>query len=114
MKVLQINAVFGFGSTGIIVEDIHKSLLNEGIESFVAYSTSKYNDNEIIGGYKIGTGFGKKIHALLGRINGKQAYFSSFATKKLLKKIKEISPDVVMLHNLHSNYINVNMLLKYQ
>ena len=113
MKILQINAVYGVGSTGVIVKDIHELCLKEGIESFVAYSSSNIPQNEIINGYKIGGTFGKKLHALFCRINGMQGYFSSFSTRKLLKYIDSIKPDVVQLHNLHSNYIHLNMLLKF-
>jgi hypothetical protein len=35
MKVLHINAVYRFGSTGMIVEDIHNLSLENGIESYV-------------------------------------------------------------------------------
>ena len=64
-------------------------------------------------GYIIGGTLGKKIHAVLSRLGGKQAYFSSFATKKLIKHIENVKPDIVHLHNLHSNFVNLNMLLKY-
>jgi len=37
MKILQINSVCGIGSTGQIVLDIHKTLLNSGHESYIAY-----------------------------------------------------------------------------
>lgn len=113
MRVLQINAVYGIGSTGVIVKDIHELSLKNGIESYVAYSTSTIPSENIKNGYVIGKKAGKKIHALLSRINGKQAYFSSLTTRKLIKYIGMIKPDVVHLHNLHSNYINLNMLLKY-
>ena len=113
MKVLHINAVYGMGSTGVIVEDIHKLCLEENIESFVAYSTSKYKNEEIVGGIQIGKPLGKKMHAVLCRINGMQAYFSRLATKAFLNKVKSISPDIVVLHNLHSNYINLNMVLRF-
>lgn len=113
MRVLQINSVYGIGSTGVIVKDIHEMCLSEGIESFVAYSSSNVPKNEIKNGYKIGRSFGKKLHAFLSRISGMQGYFSRFSTKKLLSYIKKIKPDIVQLHNLHSNYINLNMLLKF-
>ena len=54
-----------------------------------------------------------KIHAFLSHLTGKQAYFSKHRTKKLLKRLDEIMPDVVHLHNLHHNYVNLNMLLSY-
>ena len=113
MKVLQINAVYGVGSTGVIVRDIHELCLENGIESYVAYSTSNIPSEEIKNGYVIGNTPEKKLHALLGRINGKQAYFSKSATKKLIAYIKEIKPDVVHLHNLHSNFVHLNMLLDF-
>lgn len=113
MKVMQINAVYATGSTGYIVSDIHTLSIENGIDSYVAYSTSPLEDNEIINGYQIGNTIGKKIHALLGRLNGKQAYFSQIATWKLLKYIGTIEPDIVHLHNLHSNYIHLNILLDY-
>lgn len=113
MKVLHINAVYGIGSTGVIVEDIHKLSMKSGIDSYVAYSSTNNNSNDVINGYKIGKTLDKKIHALLSRINGKQGYFSNDATKELIKHINEIKPDIVHLHNLHSNYIYLNKLLEY-
>lgn len=113
MKVLQINAVYHDGSTGVIVEDLHNIAIANNIESYVAYSTSSIPYGDISNGYQIGNIFGKKLHAALCRINGKQAYFSRFATLRLLKFIKKIKPDAVHLHNLHSNFIHLNMLLKY-
>ena len=111
MRVLQVNAVYGVGSTGVIVEDIHKLSIEKGIESYVAYSTT--NKCKVPNGYKIGNNLGKKIHALFSRINGMQAYFSRYATRQFIQYIDRIKPDIVHLHNLHSNYINLNMLLKY-
>ena len=112
MKVMQINAVYGVGSTGVIVEDLHNLSLENGIDSYVSYSTTNKNPDEIKNGYIIGGTLGKKIHAVLSRVGGKQAYFSSFATKKLIKHIENVNPDIVHLHNLHSNFVNLNMLLK--
>jgi glycosyltransferase involved in cell wall biosynthesis len=113
MKALQINATYGIGSTGTIVKDLHELSMNQGIDSYVAYSLASVRPKNIKNGYKIGWAFGKKIHALFCRINGKQGYFSRCATKRLIKYITKINPDVVHLHNLHSNYINLNMLLQY-
>lgn len=113
MRLLQINAVYGVGSTGVITRDIHSMALRNNIDSFVAYSSTEGKDTDVTGGYKIGGRLGKKMHALFCRINGMQAYYSRHSTKKLLKYINNIKPDVVHLHNLHSNYINLNMLLDF-
>ena len=113
MRVLQINAVYDVGSTGVIVRDIHELCLSAGIESYVAYSTSPRACADIRNGYRIGGVFGKKLHAVLGRINGKQAYFSRYATAGLIRYIKKIKPDIVHLHNVHSNYLHLNKLLRF-
>lgn len=113
MKVMHINAVYGVGSTGVIVEDLHNLSLKNGIESYVAYSTTNQNSDEITNGYVIGGRFGKKVHAVLCRLGGKQAYYSQYATKQLQKYMDKVQPDIVHLHNLHSNYIHLNSLLEY-
>ncbi len=110
MRVLQINANYGFGSTGLIVKDISDMLTQEGYESFCAYQKSS---ERISSGYQIGKPIDWKIHAVLCRIFGRQGYYSSLATKKLLLYIDSIKPDIVHLHNLHSNYINISILLHY-
>lgn len=111
MKVLQINAVYGHGSTGVITRDIEQLCEMYGIECYVASPDSKVC--EANRGYKIGNIIDHKLHALFCRIAGKQAYFSRWATKRLLAYINKIKPDIVHLHNLHSNYIHLNMLLQY-
>lgn len=113
MKVLQINAVYGDGSTGKIVADMHELCMQSGIESYVAYSTTSMDESDIVNGYRIGGTFGKKVHAVLCRVTGKQAYYSRHATRRLLRHIDRVQPDIVHLHNLHSNFIHLNMLLKH-
>lgn len=113
MKVLQINATFANGSTGTIVQDLQQCCEENGIECHIAYASSRLPQKEIRHGYKIGNVISNKLHALLARINGKQAYFSYLPTLMLLRHIAKIQPDVIHLHNLHSNYINLNMLLRY-
>ena len=38
MKVLQLNSVYEYGSTGRIVSSIHKACLKQGIDSYVIFS----------------------------------------------------------------------------
>lgn len=113
MRVLQINAVYGCGSTGTIVQEIQSCCEKNGIEGFVAYSQTRLPASEIHNGYKIGNKLTEKWHALMSRVAGKQAYYNRFSTWLFLRWVDRIKPDVVHLHNLHSNYIHLNMLLKY-
>lgn len=113
MTVLQINATYASGSTGTIVQDLQQCCHNNGIDCYVAYAQSHLPSSQIQNGYKIGNIFSNKLHALLARVNGQQAYFSYFPTMALLRYIRQLKPDVIHLHNLHSNYINLNMLLRF-
>lgn len=110
MRVLQINATYGYGSTGMIVQDIGDTLVAHGDEVFFAYQSTA---QKMASGYQIGNKLDWKLHALWARILGKQAYASKGATKKLLQWMDEIQPDIVHLHNLHSNYIHLNTLCDY-
>ena len=111
MKVLQINAVYGWGSTGNMVKEVHEYLLQNGIKSFVA--CSQWHVEFTPGQFIIGNPVDVKMHSFMARVTGLQGYFSNRATKKLLKYIDEIKPDIVHLGNLHSNYINIIKLLDY-
>ena len=110
MRIVQINAVYGFGSTGVIVKDILSACRKEGIDCVAAYSQSK---GEVKSGYHLGNAFSNRLHAILSRISGKQGYFSCFSTWRFLRFLDNYRPDILHLHNLHGCYINVPMLLKY-
>jgi len=110
MKVLQINAVYGFKSTGVIVKDIADTLVRNGDEPYVAYQKT---NEKIENGYAIGNALDWKWHAVHARIFGKLGYASVGATKKLLKWVDKIQPDVVHLHGLHSKFIHFNLLCEY-
>lgn len=110
MKVLQINALYGFGSTGRTTKELDCELQKNGIESIVAVTKTEERKENL---YIIGDKLDWKIHAFMSRLTGKQAYFSKKATKNLLAYIDKEKPDIIHLRNLHGNYINVISLLEY-
>ena len=110
MKVVQINAVCNTGSTGRIICELSDYLNEKNIENKIFYGSGTTNYKNFV---RIGTEFDHKLHALLSRITGKQGYFSKLSTKQMLKQIKNFQPDIVHLHNLHANYINLPMLFKF-
>ena len=110
MKVVQINAVYEYSSTGRTVKELHLALKKTGYQSYV-FCTNE--SDEANGVYCMGTPLSRNIHGFLSRLSGLQGYFSYAATKRMLHKFDEIQPDVVHLRNLHGNYIHVNLLLDY-
>lgn len=111
MRVLQINSVCGIGSTGRIATDIHKMLIEQGHESYIAYGRGEAkNCNNSI---RIGNNLDVLFHVLLTRFFDMHGFGSKRATKKFIKKVKEINPDVIHLHNIHGYYINIEVLFNY-
>ncbi len=109
-KILQINIVCETGSTGRIVKYIDNLMKDEHLESYIAYGYGKTNMPNAI---KIGTKLDYYIHNILSRLFCAQGRFSYFATKRFLKKVDKIKPDIIHLHNIHGNYINYKSLFKY-
>lgn len=111
MKVLQINTVCGTGSTGRIATDIHGGLLEQGIESYIAYGRGEAHNCE--NSIKIGTNWDVKFHGLQTRIFDNHGFASKQATIKFIDEIKKLNPDVIHLHNIHGYYINIEILFNY-
>lgn len=111
MKVLQINSVCGRGSTGRIVLDIHNELMMQGHRSFVAYGREPaIGCNGVI---RIGSKYDVYLHVLRTRIFDEHGFGSRKATAKFIKKIDEIKPDIIHLHNIHGYYLNIEVLFNY-
>ena len=110
MKIVQINT-FSNKSTGTIMMNIHKKLLEEGHESYVVWGRGRKSDNkyEIYMNDKLGVYF----HGLYTRLTDKTGFASKKSTRVLLNKLDEIKPDIIHLHNIHGYYINIEMLFNY-
>lgn len=99
------------GSTGGIMMKEHKELLAKGEESYAFWGRGRNaeNDHEM----RFAMDFEFKRDALETRLDGKAGFHSIAATKRLLKRLDELKPDVVHLHNLHGYYVNVAMLFEW-
>lgn len=111
MRILQINSVYGYGSTGRIVENLHLAIKQSGNESYVIYGRGKTNDDPNV--YKIGNAIEQGFDLLATRLFNRHGQTNFFATQKMINKIEEIKPDIVHLHNLHGYYVNYIKLLEY-
>lgn len=110
MKVVQINSVCGFGSTGRIAIDISETLDSKGYENYIIYGRK---NSEYKNSIKIGGQVNIMFHLLESRLLGKHGFYSKGATKELIAKFEEIDPDIIHLHNIHGYYLNVELLFKY-
>ena len=110
MKIVQINSVFGKGSTGKICLGIAELLEKEGIDNCVMFSGTGV-DSPL--GIKYTNNKKAKITALKSRICGNFGFNSARETKSLIAKLEELSPKLVHLHNIHSHDCHFEMLLSY-
>lgn len=108
-KIVQINVVCN-GSTGKIMCDIAQKCKNKGYEIYCFFGRGK--PNKKLNCIKIGNKISTYIHVLLARV-GFNGHGSYFATKKLIKQIRKINPDIIHLHNVHGYYINIKLLFNY-
>lgn len=110
MRVLQINSVCGYGSTGNIVVDLYHELKKQGHGCCIAYGRGTAPDD--VDSYRIGTDLDVYVHGVMSRLTDKHGFYSTHATKKFVKWMKEYDPDVIHLHNLHGYYINIEVLFE--
>lgn len=110
MKVVQINAVYEYSSTGRTTMEMHEYLRSQGIESHVFCTNKSIPENNV---NKIGIiGTIRYIHFYL-ILQTVKDYIPRNPTKRLLIRLEEIKPDIVILRNLHANYLHYPSLLKY-
>lgn len=110
MKIVQINAVCGMGSTGEITVKISNMLNEHNIENYVfyTYGKSKYEQ-----GVKYSTNLTVGLNAVMAKVLGNYGFNSHFSTKKLIRKLKQIKPDIIHLHNIHGHDVNLKTFFKY-
>ena len=111
MKVLQINAVCGVGSTGRIVTDIANSLNLQGHDTLICFSRGEAEQWDHI--YRVNSKFDMRLHGLKVRLFDKCGFGSKGATRRLCEKITEYNPDVIHLHNIHGYFINLKYLFRF-
>ena len=110
-KIVQINSTLNWGSTGRIAEEIGQILIDEGSESYIAYG--RYVNQSLSENIKIGNKWDVYHHVLQTRLFDRHGLASRKATRQLIKRIKEINPDIIHLHNIHGYYLNYPILFEY-
>ena len=109
--LLQINSSANASSHGKIAEAVGRLAMEQGWRSFIAYGRRvNPSKSELI---HVGTSYDLKEHGLESRLLDNQGLASRNATKKLLRQVEEIKPDVIQLHNIHGYYLNYKLLFEY-
>lgn len=111
-KVLFIN-LGNFGSTGTIMKGIGESAESNDFCCYYAYPGTQLNkpreSNDII----ICSAIMRKVAEKVGYYTGLKGGWLFFETKRLMKRIDEIKPEIIHLHNLHDTYVHLPLLFNY-
>lgn len=110
MRYVQINAYSGGWADSIIFKK-HRELVAAGDESWVFWARGKHEQDDHL--QRIASYPEVCLDAALTRLDGRPGFHSKAITRKLLKRLDEIDPDVVHLHLLLGYYINVEMLFEW-
>lgn len=111
MKVLQVNCVYKKGSTGKITYDLHRGLLDAGIESIVCYGRGERVSE--LGVYKTCPEWYSHLNKLWSMITGVMYGGCFFSTKTLISIIKKEKPDVVHLQCINGYFVNIYRLVSW-
>lgn len=111
-KLLQFDTCLGAGSTGKIAEIIGDLAREAGWQTFMAHG-SRFAKSSSMVSFQVGSKIDEYEHYAISRLFDRHGLGSSKPTRDLIKKIKEIKPDVVQIHNIHGYYANYKMLLQF-
>ena len=110
-KLLQISIEVNSGSVGRIAEQIGEAAIQRGWDSYITYARNHLpSASKTI---KIGSKLDIYWHGAMTRLFDSHCLHSTHATKQLVKRIKEINPDVILLHHIHGYFLNMRVLFNY-
>lgn len=109
--LLQINVDTALYSCGKICEDISIVAQKQGWETYVAYGREqKAGVNKEV---KVGSMINVYEHYFEHRFFDNEGLASRWPTRKLIKEISRIKPDIVQLHDIHDHWLNYKILFEY-
>lgn len=114
-KLLQINPVVRENtSTGRIMRELGELAQAAGWESYIAYSRARdgvpTHSSKLV---PVGNGLDLLLHWLATRLFDAHGLMSRCATRQLIRRIREIDPDVVHIHNVHGYFLHYPLLCNF-
>lgn len=114
-RLLQINPVMRIStSTGRIMQEIGELAIRNGWESYIAYSKGR-DGIKPCKSWTVPVGSRGSVawHGIVTRLADRHGLASSCATRRFIREIERIRPDVVHIHNIHGYFLNYRILFKY-
>lgn len=114
-KLLQINPVLRIStSTGRIMQEIGELAIRNGWESYIAYSRGRDGikpcTSKLV---PVGNKWSVAWHGVKTRLLDAHGLASSGATRQFIRRMEQIKPDVIHIHNIHGYFLNYRLLFDY-
>lgn len=110
MKYVQINSHSGAWADSVIFKK-HREMTAQGIDSYVFWGRGKptVNDHE----QRFMSPREAYLDSMLTRLDGKMGFHSKGPTRRLLRRLDKIRPDVVHLHSISGSVVDVAQLFDW-
>lgn len=113
--LLQINPVLRVStSTGRIMREIGDLAMQQGWESYIAYGRGRDGilpcRSRII---PVGGRWSTLWHGVETRLFDRHGLASTGATRRFVREIERIGPDVIHIHNIHGYFLNYRVLFDF-
>lgn len=114
-KIVQINPVLRMStSTGRIMQEIGKLVEENGWQNWCAYSLGRDGIRECTTDViPVGNRVSTALHGLATRLFDRHGLASKHATREFVSRLREISPDIVHIHNIHGYFLHYPTLFRY-
>ena len=109
--LFQINVTANWGSTGRIAEEIGGLALERGWQCYMAYGRGCPDSRLRL--VRVGSDAGMYWNGLRSRLLDCEGLTATHATRRLVRLMERVRPDVVHLHNLHGYYLDYEVLFRH-
>lgn len=111
-KVVVINGGNG-GSTGKIIYGIYDLGKKDNYDFKIFTPPGNNEKKNLPDNVFIGSRIERRMSDILSQMTGNMDSGNILNTLFLINKIEEMNPDIIHLHNMHGNYVNIRMLFRY-
>jgi len=113
--LLQINPVLRVNtSTGRIMQEIGELAMQHGWRGYIAYSRGRDGVRQCRSQLvPVGGRWSVAWHGVETRLFDRHGLASRGATRRFVRQIAELRPDVVHIHNIHGYFLNYKILFDY-
>lgn len=110
--LVQINVSRNWGSTGRIAEGIALVAQEQGWKCYIVHG-QRYKSISQFQSFQVSNRIEELWHYTQSLLFDKQGQGSTCATKRLVKHLSSIKPDIIHLHVIHGSYLNYPILFDY-